>query len=113
MTARLCLSLTALLLLSAVAASAEPAINTLSDEEKVAGWKLLFDGKSTAGWRNYKKPDIGAGWKVENGALARADKGAGDIITEGKYAAFEFIVEYNISKEGNSGLMFHVTEEGG
>ena len=43
----------------------------------------------------------------------RADKGAGDILTTDKYAAFEFSVDYNISKEGNSGLMFHVTEDGG
>src|SRR5262245_36268677 len=98
MTARLALSLSATLLLAAVAAAAEPAPNTLTDQEKAAGWKLLFDGKTTDGWRNYKKPDIGKGWKVENGALVRADKGAGDIITAEKYAAFEFTVEYNISK---------------
>jgi hypothetical protein len=95
------------------AAAADPAPNTLTDEEKAAGWKLLFDGKSTAGWRNYKKTDIGPGWKVDSGALVRAGQGAGDIITADKFDAFEFSVDYNISKEGNSGLMFHVTEEGG
>ena len=94
-------------------AAADPPPNTLTDEEKAAGWKLLFDGKTTTGWRNYKKTDVGPGWKVENGALVRAGSGAGDIITTDKFAAFELIVEYNISKEGNSGLMFHVTEEGG
>jgi hypothetical protein len=101
------------LLLAATLAAAEPALNTLTAEEQAAGWKLLFDGKSTAGWRNYKKTGIGPGWKIENGALTRAERGAGDIITQDKYAAFEFSVEYNISKEGNSGLMYHVTEEGG
>src|SRR5262245_47812767 len=113
MTARLWLPLIAALALSAAARAAEPALNTLTAEEKAAGWKLLFDGKTTAGWRNYKKPEIGAGWKVEKGALVRADQGAGDIITADKYGAFELSLEYNISKEGNSGLMFHVTEEGG
>ena len=56
---------------------------------------------------------VGPGWKVENGALVRADKGAGDIITSDKFGAFELVLDFNISKEGNSGLMFHVTEEGG
>jgi len=93
--------------------AADQPPNTLSDEEKTAGWKLLFDGKTTNGWRNYKKTDVGPGWKVENGALVRAGQGAGDIITNDKFDAFELTLEYNISKEGNSGLMFHVTEEGG
>jgi len=102
-----------LVLISLQVRAAEPAPNTLTDAEKAAGWKLLFDGKTTEGWRNYKKPEIGAGWKVENGALTRADKGAGDIITTDKFGAFELSLEFNIAKEGNSGLMFHVTEEGG
>jgi 3-keto-disaccharide hydrolase len=93
-------------------AAADPAPNTLTDAEKAAGWKLLFDGKTTTGWRNYKKTSVGPGWKVEDGALVRADKGASDIITTDKFAAFELSLEYKISKEGNSGLMFHVTEEG-
>jgi hypothetical protein len=91
------------------ATAAEP--NTLTDEEMAAGWKLLFDGKTTNGWRNYKKTDLSPGWKVENGALTRGTERAGDIITTEKFAAFEFSVDYNISKGGNSGLMYHVTEE--
>ena len=97
----------------AMAQGAEPAMNTLTQEEKDAGWKLLFDGKTTNGWRNYKKETVGSGWKVEEGNLVRADKGAGDIITDGQYKSFELVLEYNISKGGNSGLMYHVTEEGG
>ena len=113
MSRSLLLALSALLLVASRAAAADPVPNTLTDEEKSAGWKLLFDGKPTAGWRNYKKTDVGPGWKVENGALVRSGQGAGDIITTDKFGAFEFMVDYNISKEGNSGLMFHVTEEGG
>ncbi len=85
--------------------------NTLTEAEKLSGWELLFDGKTTDGWRNYKKSGINEGWKVENGELIRADKGAGDIITEEQYESFELFVEYKISPGGNSGLMFHVTEE--
>lgn len=89
------------------------AVNTLTDAEKAAGWKLLFDGKTTTGWRNYKKDALGPGWKVVDGALVWSDKGAGDILTVDQYDAFEFTVDYNISKGGNSGLMYHVTEAGG
>lgn len=91
----------------------DAAPNTLTDKEKAAGWKLLFDGKTTTGWKNFKKDSIGPGWQVKNGELTRADKGAGDIVTADKYTAFELVLEYKISKGGNSGLMFHVTDEGG
>jgi hypothetical protein len=87
--------------------------NTLTDAEKAAGWKLLFDGKTTDGWRNYGRDEISKGWKVEDGALVRAAKGAGDIVTVDKYGAFELVLEYKISKGGNSGLMFHVLEKKG
>jgi hypothetical protein len=87
--------------------------NILTDKEKAAGWKLLFDGKSTEGWTNYKKDSVSPGWQVKNGELTRADKNAGDIVTKEKFTAFELSLDYKISKGGTSGLMFHVTEEGG
>jgi glucose/arabinose dehydrogenase len=87
--------------------------NALSETEKKAGWKSLFDGKTTNGWRNYKKQEISKGWQVRDGALTRTDKGAGDIITTEKYEEFELSLEYKISKGGNSGIMFHVIEQAG
>ena len=99
-----------LILLVRGALAADPAPNTLTDEEKAAGWKLLFDGKSTVGWKNYNKTTIGPGWKVENGELVRGTEQGGDIVTTDKYDKFELSLEYNISKGGNSGLMFHVEE---
>jgi hypothetical protein len=107
---RLALTSLAILLLARAACAADPAPNTLTEEEKAAGWKLLFDGKTTTGWRNYNKTSLSPGWKVENGALVRGTEQAGDIVTTDKYGAFEFSVEYNISKGGNSGLMYHVEE---
>ncbi|WP_419193510.1 PQQ-dependent sugar dehydrogenase [Kolteria novifilia] len=94
-----------------VSGDAGAAENTLSDSEEKAGWKLLFDGESTDGWRNYKKDTIGDGWVVEDGALVRAEKGAGDIISKDKYGSFELSLDYKISEGGNSGIMFHVTED--
>lgn len=85
--------------------------NTLSEAEKAGGWTLLFDGESFDGWRNYKKDGISDGWKIEDGAMVRAGQGAGDIITTEKYDDFEMVLDYRISKGGNSGLMFLVTED--
>ena len=89
--------------------AAEP--NTLSEAEQLGGWKLLFDGESTDGWRNYRQDSISDGWQVEDGALVRAAGGAGDIITEDQYDNFELSIEFKISPEGNSGIMFLVTED--
>ncbi|MBW3540101.1 MAG: PQQ-dependent sugar dehydrogenase [Planctomycetes bacterium] len=95
---------------SADAEVAAPA-NTLSDVEQKSGWKLLFDGKTTDGWRNFQKDTIGDGWKVIDGALTRAGQGAGDIVTESEYGSFELSIEYRIEPGGNSGIMYHVSEE--
>lgn len=85
--------------------------NRLTDYEQKSGWKLLFDGQSTTGWRNYRKQEVNPGWVVEEGALVRKGKGAGDIVTANQYDSFELSIEYRISQAGNSGIMFHVTEE--
>lgn len=93
-------------------AAAEP--NTLTSKETAAGWKLLFNGKNLDGWHNFKKDGVRPGWQVKDGALACVDpKNAGDIVTADKFESFELELEYNISKGGNSGIMFHVTDEGG
>ena len=94
-----------------VARAAEP--NTLSEEEKRSGFKLLFDGKSTDSFRSYKSDKLSPRWKAVDGALTRAEEGAGDIVTKEQYGAFELLIDYKIAPGGNSGIMFHVTEEEG
>jgi hypothetical protein len=47
----------------------ESAPNTLTSAEKAAGWKLLFDGKTTKGWHTFGKTTVGEYWKVQDGAL--------------------------------------------
>lgn len=87
--------------------------NTISAYEKQNGWKLLFDGKTTKGWTNYKSKTIGKGWVVKDGVLTIEDAGtAGDIATTGMYDWFELSLEFNMAQGQNSGIMFRVTDEG-
>lgn len=104
------LSLTGALVVTA----ADPTPNTLTDAEKAQGWKLLFNGTDFSGWHNFKATGIKAGWQVKDGALVCVDPhNAGDIVTPDKYGAFELQIDYNISEAGNSGIMYHVTDEEG
>jgi hypothetical protein len=97
------------------AAAQSSGVDELSAAEKAAGWKLLFDGKTTDGWRGYRKeafPD--KGWVVEDGCL-RVVAGAkgGDIITAGQYGDFELALEWRVAEKANSGIMYRVTEKHG
>jgi hypothetical protein len=84
--------------------------NTLSAAEKAAGWQLLFDGTTTAGWRGWKQPSMPAGWQVVDGALTRVGVG-GDIITTGKYKDFELTLEWKVAPGGNSGIFYRASEQ--
>lgn len=92
--------------------------NVLTEKEKGEGWKLLFDGKTTAGWRNFKSTTIGSAWKVKDGALHLDNSvkkdwqvvGGGDIITEEEFENFELSIEWKLQPCGNSGVMYNVVE---
>ncbi|GAB5441947.1 MAG: hypothetical protein Fues2KO_22960 [Fuerstiella sp.] len=92
-------------------ANADDTINTLSAAEQRGGWKLIFDGRTLDAFRNYQADQVSDGWAVTDGAIEWQRKGAGDLITRDQYKYFELQLEYRISEAGNSGLMFHVTEE--
>lgn len=92
----------------------ESRINMLSEAEKAAGWKLLFNGRDFNGWHNFKREGVRPGWEVKDGSLVCADPhNAGDIVTADQYDWFELQLDYNISAGGNSGIMYHVTDAGG
>ena len=95
---------------SIVPAASETPLNTLTTEEVAAGWKLLFDGKTTTGWRALgKKTFPSTGWTVEDGAL-RHTKGGGDIVTVEDFENFEFSWEWNIAERGNSGVKYNLPD---
>jgi len=100
-------------LLTLPAEAGEPDHNVLTATEKAQGWKLLFDGKTLTGWREFKKATIGPGWQVVDGALTLVDPPkADDIITTERFANFDLQFDWKISKYGNSGVYYHVIEQG-
>lgn len=77
-----------------------------------ADWRSLFDGRTTTGWRGYRKTSVPDGWQVVDGALVRVGDGAGDIITVEQFRDFELALEWKVAPGGNSGIFYRATEEG-
>lgn len=103
-----------LMLVLVYSVSETVAQNTLTSAEKKAGWKLLFDGKTTQGWHNYNSQQAGAAWKVADGTLyldSKSQEGRGDLATAEEYENFELSLEWKIDSCGNSGIMFNVVED--
>lgn len=103
-------------LLSVGGASAAE-LNTLTAQEQAAGWKLLFDGRSTAGWHTYGKKSVAAGsWQIKDGCLiipqgnGRPNGTGGDLVTNALYTNFEFQFEWRVGPVGNSGVEYLFTE---
>ena len=103
-------SLLALLLFAHAAFAAEP--NTLTAEEQAAGWKLLFDGKTPAGWHGVGKAEFPAkGWIVEDGTLKNIGKArGGDILTNEEFENFELVWDWKIAAKGNGGLKYNLPD---
>lgn len=92
--------------------------NTLTDYEKRKGWRLLWDGKTTNGWRSARGPEFPAqGWVIEDGVLTVLASGGaesangGDIITREKFSSFELKLEFKITEGANSGIKYFVDPE--
>lgn len=90
--------------------------NTLTDYEYHDGWKLLFNGRTTAGWRGAYKPGFPEkGWIVHDGILTvLASEGkeggvGGDIVTTEEYSAFDISFDFKLTPGANSGVKYFVT----
>jgi WD40 repeat protein len=90
-------------------------LNALTAREKAAGWKLLFDGRTTAGWRGYNRETVPDRWRVEDGALALRPGGAPhcDLVTDDRYDDFELAFEWKVSAGANSGVLYRVADSDG
>jgi len=97
----------------------EAPINTLTQVEIADGWLLLFDGKTSEGWRGYKKDYFPNGWKIVDGTLQcigtgrgeAGNKEGGDIIYDKVFQNFNLSLEWKISEGGNSGIFYLGQEE--
>lgn len=89
--------------------------NKLSSREKKEGWKLLFDGKTTKGWRGaFLKTFPAKGWEVTQGYLmvepsdGAESRNGGDIVTTDLYRDFELCVDFKLTTGANSGIKYFV-----
>lgn len=94
--------------------------NVISEQEKKNGVVLLWDGKTSDGWRGaYKDKFPASGWEIKDGTLrvmksagAESENG-GDIITQKQYGAFDLQFEFKMTEGANSGVKYFVTESEG
>ena len=112
------------------AASAAPAqsrqeeANSLTEAERAAGWRLLFDGRTLAGWRGLGRDSVptvhwvvagGAIKKIPSGEIPRRPDGqpaaGGDLMTESAFGDFELTWEWKATPGANSGLKYNVSEQ--
>jgi hypothetical protein len=91
--------------------------NTLTPAEKKAGWKLLFNGRNTNGWRSYNHKPFDS-WEVVNAQLHCKTKEEqvtqrADLITVDQYDNFELQLDWKVDKGANSGIIYRALETSG
>jgi len=92
---------------------------TRSKDDQDTGYVSIFDGNTLTGWHSYGKSAPGQAWKVDNGAIrldAASKKnyqtnGGGDLVTDNEYENYDLKLEWKISPNGNSGIIFNVKED--
>lgn len=96
-----------------------PDLNSLTEDEKTAGWELLFDGSTLDGWKRFNQDTIGSLWSAKDGMIIcdgtglgeDHEKSAGSLTTIKQFGNFELNIEWKITKGGNSGILYHVVEK--
>jgi hypothetical protein len=93
--------------------ASDSKMNILTQEEISQGWKLLFDGTTFNGWRNFGSDSM-IGWAIDSGSMLALGLGgdhANDIITKDEFENFELSVDWKTSPGGNSGILFNSVED--
>lgn len=90
-----------------------PDSGMLKPAERAAGWKRLFDGRSTSAWRAFRGPGFPVkGWRIAEGCLENFKaEGAVDLLTTETFGDFELEVEWRTGPKANSGIIYRVTEQ--
>ncbi len=103
----------AVVLAASVTSCQPPKPNTLTAAEEAEGWQLLFDGQTLNGWRSFNEKELKGGWTVVDGCIQASGEGgdaSGYIVTDKKFANFELMWDWKLTKGGNSGMLYHVVE---
>lgn len=120
---KLAIPVAALVILMSCNSAKKSSSETMAGNNKTAaadnGWVSLFDGKTTTGWHSYGKDKAGARWTIADGAIffdtekkeAADGKSSGDLVTDKEYENFHLKLEWKISRNGNSGIIFYVHED--
>ncbi|MGB3180978.1 MAG: DUF1080 domain-containing protein [Cyclobacteriaceae bacterium] len=89
-----------------------------TDNQQKGEWITLFDGENTDAWHRWGGGSAGDAWKVVDGTLhldtadaAYANGGGGDLVSNEAFEDFHLQLEWKISENGNSGIMFYVNED--
>ena len=83
--------------------------------EKAAGWHSLFNGLNTSNWKGYNREEVPAEWKIADGVISynpenNADNRPKDLVSKETFKDFDLSLEWKISQNGNSGILFNVVE---
>ena len=83
------------------------AINSaIRSPQPAMTWRQLTESD----WRGYKSSPTPAGWRFENGTLAK-DAPVADIVSKDEFGDFELELDWKIGEAGNSGVFYRGTEE--
>lgn len=93
--------------------------NSLTASEQQDGWMMLFDGKTTKGWHIFQNKSNGSAWKAVDGMLYFDPSvmreghvvGGGDLVTDAAFENYHLSLEWKVSPNGNSGVIFNVQED--
>jgi len=92
--------------------------NNLFGKETEEGWEMLWDGKTSDGWKGAKLDNFPAsGWEIKDGVLSVLASGGGeseaggDIVTTALYSDFELKLDFKITEGANSGIKYYVDTE--
>jgi hypothetical protein len=90
--------------------------NTLTEQETKNGVRLMWDGKTSAGWRAaYQEKFPEEGWEIKDGAISKLKSSPGakhaDIVTNDEFGAFDLQFEFKLTESANSGVKYFAMED--